>query len=315
MLLLFRQGHAGTSKPSKPECGDVSMVALATSHSRSGLKRRSRLAAGPCGDDSRKLQAGAVAASAAGAQLKNISEVVTATSTFMQSSADALQPAFGKVGDGAAGASLQAAKKFAGTLQHAAEQGQALVAVIEGLAAKSATVGGPDLEGLTGEMQTAAENAKAYAALLARMTTKATPVTTTDGASKLYYPIMYFVDKAFVDSPSTCGGTPAADPIIGSMDECATACEAAVGKCVGFGYFGSGSLCFLFSKFSSVTYYTGCGSSAFLQTVVASRAAAANTTKCVAKFADFQGTTLEPDLSGTCEGCLKEAKKAARCFE
>ena len=98
------------------------------------------------------------------------------------------------------------------------------------------------------------------AALLTALLATAAPATTTAGASKLYYPIMYFVDKAFVDSPSTCGGKPAADPIVASHDECATACEALVGKCVGFGYFGSGSLCFLFSEFSSVTYYTGCGS-------------------------------------------------------
>ena len=75
-------------------------------------------------------------------------------------------------------------------------------------------------------MKAASNKASDEAALLTALYATAAPATTTAGASKLYYPIMYFVDKAFVDSPSTCGGTPAADPIVGSHDECATACEA-----------------------------------------------------------------------------------------
>ena len=35
--------------------------------------------------------------------------------------------------------------------------------------------------------------------------------------------------------------------------------------------------------------------------------------ECMAKLSDFKGTTLKPDRSGTCDMCLKEVTKAARC--
>ena len=37
--------------------------------------------------------------------------------------------------------------------------------------------------------------------------------------------------------------------------------------------------------------------------------------ECMAKLADFEGTTLKPDRSGKCDMCLKEVTKAARCCE
>merc|ERR1719335_964399 len=138
------------------------------------------------------------------------------------------------------------------------------------------------MDRLAEDLDSAAKTAEPEIQSLTTLNSKAFPASATDGASELYYPIMYFVDKSYLDSPSTCGGLPVGDPIIGSYNECATACNTAVGKCVGFGYFASGRLCFLFSEFSSVTYYTACDP-------------AANATKCVASFQDFNGVSLTPD--------------------
>jgi len=292
-----------------------------------GMSKSSVFEMHACNDAAANLQEASTAAAAVRAQLKDVADAVATASSDMQSAADTLQPAFGKVGDVAAGASLQSAKEFAGTLEHAAEKGQAVITEIEALEAKGAAKDVQGSEAHTAALQAAASRATAQNETLAALNAKAAPTSKDNGASKLYYPIMYFVDKNFTDAPSTCGGSAAADPIVGTHDACAEACEAAVGKCVGFGYFASGSLCFLFSEFKSVTYYTGCPEAAspapkgkkFLQSVASQAkdkaSAAAADTKCVAKFADFEGANLTPDPSGKCKGCLKEASKAARCFQ
>jgi len=73
-----------------------------------------------------------------------------------------------------------------------------------------------------------------------------------------YYPVMYFVDKAFIHAPSTCGGDWDQRTIFGvTPDECAAACDQQFHApgCVGFSYYENG-LCLLFSRFESVTFYT-----------------------------------------------------------
>merc|ERR1719181_502460 len=139
-----------------------------------------------------------------------------------------------------------------------------------------------------------------------------------EDAAAQYYPVMYFVDKEFEEVPQTCGGETLAEPIFGkSKDECAMACDALVGKCVGFSFFEKDtSVCFLFGKFKSVQYYTGCeGGKDLLQTTKHSKREAPFAAECVAKLSLFEGTTLKPDKSGKCDMCLKEATKAARCYE
>merc|ERR1719161_1241241 len=70
--------------------------------------------------------------------------------------------------------------------------------------------------------------------------------------------------------PSTCGGETLKKPIL-AMDsqECAAACSAEGIACAGFSYVSlmdvKHKICFLFSKFKSVTYYTECKSAEFLQ--------------------------------------------------
>jgi len=163
------------------------------------------------------------------------------------------------------------------------------------------------------------------------------------GAGKTYYPAMYFVDKQFEEVPSTCGGVPAEKPLISTFDGCARACDNDVHECVGFGFFGypfsqqqqqqrpqqglqpgrlrprflqvvpeglSGyggqGVCFLYSKMQSVTYYTKCEGG--------EGPVSPDKVMCFVKFSKFEGTTLKPDPSGKCDICLKEAKKADRCF-
>jgi hypothetical protein len=152
-----------------------------------------------------------------------------------------------------------------------------------------------------------------------------------------YYPIMYFVDKTFVDVPTTCTGTIVGEPIYyKSVHSCAAACDSAVGDCVGFSYYPDKSLanndgpniCFLFSKFDSLTYYTGCDEgeqgqkSGFIQKDNSTAAEAPNAIVedpvipvCGLKLSKFVGTNIAPDPSGKCPGCLKNVNKAARCFK
>jgi len=250
------------------------------------------------------------------------SAATTTAATNMQSAADVMQTAFGKVGDSAATGLLQSAKVFAGELEKAAGTSSKLVqdmAALEASASSTGSVSGFDAvsaaEALTADIESAVVKGEAAVEELEGLLAKATPAGGSNASAVLYYPVMYFVDKAFKDVPSTCAGTSAGEPIYGTFETCASACDAAVGSCVGFSFlaYEADGLCFLFSKMTSATYYTGCGGAAnFLQK--AKSLAVATDTKCVAKFEDFEGTTLKPDPSGKCEKCLKSATKADRCF-
>jgi len=160
----------------------------------------------------------------------------------------------------------------------------------------------------------------------------APPVKNNKEEGLQYYPIMYFVDKEFVNVAQTCTGDLVGSPIyFKNYDGCAAACDAHNQECVGFSYFPTGdgkpNMCFLFSKFTEVQYYTGCdedavdtskpAKSSFLQK--------SNHTQpvqdepqlaiCAAKLSKFVGTNLTPDPSGKNKFKLKELTKADRCYE
>merc|ERR1719343_791421 len=109
------------------------------------------------------------------------------------------------------------------------------------------------------------ENGERAAADLRQELRRAEPHSAVN-ASTAYYSVMYFVDKDFVEAPSTCGGSAAGAPLLGDLDACAGACNAAIHSCVGFSFFPSAGqsegLCFLMSKLESATYYAGCPQSA-----------------------------------------------------
>jgi len=259
----------------------------------------------------------------------------------MQSTAAALQKTFGAVGDSAATGLMQDAKVFAGEIEAEAKAAKKVYQEIgdllyEGSGFKDYT--SPETVTAAERNMEATEEAIAAGIEAEEKLEKLIELATEgDGygpkAASQYYPIMYFVDKEFDGVPSTCGGDTTEKPIVGSnKDECAAACDNAIHSCVGYQYFSaSGGLCFLFSKFDTAFYYTGCnkGSSRrFLQM----SSTPANATKllahetngpisgrmfeamCYGKLSKFEGTTLKVDKSGKTDFGMKEITKADRCY-
>jgi len=248
-------------------------------------------------------------------------KVITAKglSDDMQKAAVALQKSFGAVGDSGATGLMQDAKVFAGTLVHKAEDAEAAATKLGDLAKASATLKDftapatvTRAERLMEQTEAAIGAGESATDALDEVLALASPRPDVAGAAKQYYPVMYFIDKAFENEPSTCGGSTVNEPIVGeSRDGCASACDADIHSCVGFQYFdGPQKLCFLFSKLKTAFYYTGCGKS-FLQET---RKAPFDVT-CYGKLSKFEGTSLKPDPSGKTSFGLKKLTKADRCFE
>jgi len=233
----------------------------------------------------------------------------------MNTQAAGLQASFGKVGDSAAGDLFQAAKVSAGKLEHKGEDAKKVADALKDLKTKGAALSDfTDPAEVTkaerimeGIEEPVAEGLKVGEELDA-MLAEQNPDEEDNNQAKQYYNIMYFVDKEHTDVPQTCSGDAVGEPLIAkNRDECAAACDANPNDCVGFQFFGGKSgdrLCFLFSKFKTATYYTGCSDEG--TQVVA---------QCRAKLSSFEGQTLKPDGSGKCKQCLKEAKNANRCYE
>jgi len=262
----------------------------------------------------------------------------------MQTYAEGWQKSFGQAGDPGAADLMQAAKVFAGKIKEMDEAYEGpledALAELEDEAEAMATDDGvdfatyenaqkadklvADMKGLWPKVKAATKEAKAMKELASPVFSNATSWTQ---ALSQYYPVMYFVDKAFVDAPSTCTGKAVNKPMVYlSASECAMACDAAVTPpaCTAFSHFattgGLNGLCFLFSELKSVTYYTGCKKEAptfFLQRRGDKKGGRAKEkgVACRAKLSKYDGTSIKPDPSGKCGGCLKKATKAERCFE
>merc|ERR1719359_382536 len=209
-----------------------------------------------------------------------------------------LQKAFGAVGDSAATGLMQDAKMFAGTLVHKAEDADEVAGKLGSLAKTASTLKDfTDPATVTKAERTMEDIDETVAAgeavtdALDKLVALASPSPDKTGAAKQYYPVMYFVDKEFEGVPSTCSGDKVGEAIVReNEDGCASACDANIHSCVGFQYVNDGGkkLCFLFSKFSTGFYYTGCGKKAPFDAV------------CYAKLSKFEGTTLKPNPSGKC---------------
>jgi len=242
------------------------------------------------------------------AHLLAMVDKIALASSDMQSRADALQKLFLKAGDSATAGHLQEAKDFAVKLEHAAEDGRKRAAELGRLEAM------PDPNKLLKEALDDADLSVRELTVL-QQEANAPAFEEVGNHVQSYKSLMYFVNKDFVGVPSTCGGKLASPPVLGDFNRCAAACDGAAAvssSCVGFQYIPSNGtgLCLFFSKLSSVTYYPGCKQN-FLQ-----RSVDAQETQCVAKTARLGNmTSMKPDASGKCKGCLKEAKKAQRCFE
>jgi hypothetical protein len=248
----------------------------------------------------------------AGLTLASAEVKLTAAAQEMKGSAEDQQAACGQAGDISGSALAQAAKVRAGVLLEAAGAAKALSSEIEGMKGKAdgmATDNSDETvtaaESLTKEMQEATAKAAEGAASLATLLVDASPdllnMTSSDTANltSLYKDVMYFVDKSHLGVPSSCGGVAVGDPMTGTLEGCVKACQERPRECVGFQWF-SHDLCFLFSKLQTLLYYTGCE--------------VKEETVCMVKFSEFVGTTLKPDPSGKCAGCLTTAEEAARCL-
>jgi len=265
--------------------------------------------------------------------LSSLSDVVTSLKdSAEQGEADAntMQDSFGSAGDPDASNLMQEAKIYAGELIHAAEDGEELKDEVQPAVDEVQGLKGKDFkkvenvkkaESATKAMQEGMAEATLKTEELQKLLDECAPTADEErvaDSAKQYMPIMYFVDKEHQDDPSTCSGNVVQTLFGKSKDECATACDGLVGSCVGFNYFGEGDgVCFLFDKFKTAQHYTGCsGEEDFLQVKGAKKTKSAPfVAECVAKLADFEGTTLKPDRSGKCDMCLKEVTKAARCYE
>jgi hypothetical protein len=253
------------------------------------------------------------------ASMDSKSKEAKGLSASLQGAGEALQKSFGQVGDSGMTGHAQNAKVFAGKLEAATKAVDKVSAKLGDLAGSTKSLKDftdPDtvtkaertMEAIDETMAEGEAATDKLDTLLALAQHEA-----VSGAVKQYYPAMYFVDKEFDDVPSTCTGEVVAEPLVGSADACAAACDSHIHECVGFQYVeldSKTSGCMLLSSFKTGFYYTGCGKS-FLQV---SRKAAPFTATCYAKLSKFEGTTLKPNPSGKCKQCFKELTKADRCY-
>merc|ERR1719375_126546 len=308
-------------------------------------------------------------------EAKPIGEKAMEDAEKLQAAAETGQATFGNAGDTVMSDLMQSAKVFAGELTHNIEGAVKLGKELDAEVKDAEGMDGADftdpeemkkaedlmkkMDEMLSEMEVAKEEAMKLHELARGTEYKDGELKEVDGEPlKQYYPIMYFVDKEYEKMPSTCGGDTMKKPMLASSaQDCAAACSAEGIACAGFSYVdikdAKDKICFLFSKFKSVTYYTECKSFlqkplSFLQSTPQAIHAtiqkgnsthgkiAGNSTQskitgnstqgksevgedegtmCYAKFASFTGMTLKPDPSGKCKACLKTADKAQRCFE
>jgi len=308
-------------------------------------------------------------------EAKPIGETAMEDAEKLQAAAETGQATFGNAGDTVMSDLMQSAKVFAGELTHNIEGAVKLGKELEKEVEDAKGMDGADftdpekmkkaedlmktMDEMLSKMEVAKDEAMKLHELARGTEYKDGELKKVDDEPlKQYTPIMYFVDKEYESMPSTCGGDTMKKPMLASSaQDCAAACDVEGIACAGFSYVdvkdAQDKVCFLFSKFKSVTYYTECKSFlqkpfAFLQIPPQATHAAiqkgnstqekiiGNSTQgmitgnsiqakskvggdegtmCYAKFASFTGMTLKPDPSGKCKACLKTADKAQRCFQ
>lgn len=296
-----------------------------------GLVKSSLFEMHSCSDTAQVLEDATTKATETLEALEALVTTLKETVETGETDANACQESLGSSGDPTASDLMQDAKIYAGELIHAAADGQELHDKIKQTVPEESEFEGKNMKDfeVVKEVEQAVQAMEEGTAEVVLKTDElqssldeVAPEADAErvaGSAEQYVPLMTFVDEKFKDVPSTCGGDVIQTLFGKSLDDCAAACDAQVGKCVGISYFGQGNaICFLIGKFESVQYWTGCDDGAqgdFLQTTKTHKKEAPFLATCVAKLADFEGTTLKPDKSGKCKMCLKEATKADRCFE
>jgi hypothetical protein len=220
---------------------------------------------------------------------------------------------------------MQQVKVFAGDLINAAKQASKVMDGMDELKTEAKKKDGADFkvgkeineaEELTAKIQKSISAGTASSEEIEYLLDEASPGQQYNETtpSEQYRPVMYFVDKAYYnETASTCAGETVGKPKVGTIDTCAEACDFEVGDCVGFNYMSNTTdvgLCILFSKLKSAVYYEGCKEAK----PSGDYKGDPMQTQCMAKLADFEGTTLKPDPSGKCPMCLKKADMARKCY-
>jgi len=266
-----------------------------------------------CADSGADLAAAASKGTQVLQALDDLVGHMSSLSDHMQTTAAGLQKTFGQLGDPIASDLMQDAKVRAGEVEHDVASKAKIAGALTDATKEAASIGNASLTAAA-DASRAETLTKAIAKLTADAEDAVDGLTasakeTSPGsnasanASAQYYPLTYFVDKKYVDAPTTCSGSGVAKPIVDvTTDGCAAACDGHVETCVGYAFFSTPpGLCFLFSEFTDAKYYTGC------------KKDATQVTWCMAKLSKFEGTSVKPDPSGKCPGCLKTAESSTQC--
>jgi len=333
----FYEAMASDSSNCDSVCeGEVSMMC-------GGKTKNSIFSMHMCDSTEEDLKKATQQAEAVESSMEKVCGGIKTVAESVEGAALDMQKVFGSIGDPSASNQMQVANEHAGEWLHKAEKCLDVAGSVTSLLKGSDSLKGKDMKDYKNvkavEQQTAnlekasKEGADLFQKQVAEWKTaqplKGSAVTQANqflpAVLDQYYSLMYFVDKKHEKDPSTCTGEVEKKPMVGvSPDECAQACDADVLTCVGYSYYPEDKFCFLFKKFTEVTYYTGCGEAKFLQKAeqpaapAKSKGAAkeaATVPTCYAKLSEFQGTTVAPDPSGKCGNCLKKATKAARCYQ
>jgi len=224
-----------------------------------------------CSSTKKDLQKATIATNMLVGQLKNTLHLAKWCSEEMQKAAELNQKIFGKAGDPASSDLMQVAKVFAGEVAETAGSAQRIKDQLDGLVKKSFELDESGkfeksdvvtkAERLMEKMDEGEDEGIKHRTAVGKVTKLAHPGEEELGSANQYYPVMYFVDKLYTETLTTCDGHLVNKPIVGeSIDGCASACDAEIHNCVGFMYYGTGksSLCFLYSGFKSAMYWTGC---------------------------------------------------------
>jgi len=270
-------------------------------------------------------------------KLNTLSTQMVDDTQLAQTKSDMMQKSLGQAGDPGASDILKKSRVWSGKNIAAGEKGKELVQQIIALETTTTGATGKDLsqydnlnevEDIIRQWGHVTSEAKRLFDDNVKMWELAQPpidkldLTNWD---KHYRPIMHFVDKKHEAVPSTCTGELVDEPVLSyTANECAAACDSLVGRCVGFSFFWSdGGVCFLYSKFKAVQYYTGCEPAEpapvapvapvaeFLQTNQLAVQKKSSSTQpapfeaqCIAKLQFFEGTSLKANI-----------KEANRCFK
>jgi len=227
-----------------------------------------------CADTANDLEEVVGKAGDLASNMEGVGNEAETTASDMQDIGAAGQDMFGKAGDPTASDLMQQAKVFAGEVQHASEDTLKIFGKLDELKKKADGMKEGDFtsfeviteaEATIDEMEkTVAEGEASLEATLdllglaqgKKIDLEALEEEGKGGEQiKQYKNIMYFVDPAAEEMPSTCGGDLIKKPMVAATPNvCALACDAEGIACAGFSYFGHGagtseSICFLSTKF------------------------------------------------------------------